>query len=204
MNSPSRQGAPSPARRWTPVLFTAALLLAGCATGVPRPAPALTTRIGTAPVILPAEMYGNILVVEAKWDRYGPYHFLIDTGSSVTLVTPELAARYGMTADFIAKGAPVRVRSADGNTTLLTRTLLDRLDLGGARYGHVPALIYDCSPISSQLGVKVDGVLGFSLFRDTLLTLDYPRNCVVLQAVAPTAPRRPARPSPSTTRTRSR
>jgi hypothetical protein len=62
-------------------------------------------------------LLGNTLIVEAKWDRFGPYHFLIDTGSAVTLVTPELAARY---AD---KDAPqpetpqVPIRAADGSIT---------------------------------------------------------------------------------------
>ena len=129
-------------------------------------------------------MYGNILVVEAKWDRNGPYHFLIDTGSSVTLVTPELARRYGA-ADVPPAGNPqVSVRSSDGTMTTLPATRLSRLDLGAARFGNVPALIYDCSPLTSQLGVKVDGVLGFSLFRQTLLTLDYPQARVILRPVA--------------------
>jgi hypothetical protein len=37
---------------------------------------------------------GNVLVVEDKWDKFGPYHFIVDTGSSVTLVSPDLAKRY--------------------------------------------------------------------------------------------------------------
>jgi len=159
-------------------------LFAGCATPVVQPPPPPTTKLATSPAAIPAQMFGNILVVESKWDKYGPYHFLIDTGSSLTLVTPELAARYGTDEDYAGKSTPVRVRSTDGATTLLTRTLLNRLDLGPARFGHVPALIYDCSPLSAQLGIKVDGVLGFSLFRDLLLTLDYPHNRVLLRPAA--------------------
>src|SRR5208282_4586027 len=106
-------------------------------------------------------------------------HFLIDTGSSLTLVTPDLARRYGEADEHPVRTAPVRVRSSDGTTTLLPRTRLNRLDLGTARFGHVPALIYDCAPLSSQLGIKIDGVLGFSLFRQSLLTLDYPNRRVI-------------------------
>jgi hypothetical protein len=139
-------------------------------------------------VTLPAQMLGNTLIVEAKWDHYGPYHFLIDTGSSVTLVTPDLASRY---AD---KDAPpletpqVRVRSSDGSSTVLQASTLTRIELGAAKFTTVPVLVYDCAPLSEQLGLKIDGVLGFPFFRETLLTLDYPHSRVILRRPASTPP----------------
>ena len=38
----------------------------------------------------------------------------------------------------------------------------------------MPALEYDFSELSGHLGLQIDGMLGFTLFRDTLCTLDYP------------------------------
>jgi len=38
----------------------------------------------------------------------------------------------------------------------------------------VPALIFDGTLLSDHLGVHIDGIIGFPLFRDSLLTLDYP------------------------------
>ena len=52
------------------------------------------TYVSARPVFVPARLLGNVLIVEAKYDKFGPYHFVIDTGSSVTLVSPELASRY--------------------------------------------------------------------------------------------------------------
>jgi hypothetical protein len=137
--------------------------------------------MGSPLVILPAESIGNYLLIEAKWDRHGPYRFLVDTGSSVTLVTPVLARRYP------GRGAPsrattrVRVTGPDGTITELPRGSVRRLELGAARFEDVDVLIYDCEPLSAHLGVRIDGVLGFPLFRETLLTLDYPGSRVVLQ-----------------------
>jgi hypothetical protein len=145
---------------------------------LPRPG---RTTLESPLAIVPAKTLSNYLIVEAKWDKRGPYHFLIDTGASVTLVSPELAARY------VAKNAPppttplVRVKSADGETALLTATTLRRIELGGARFENVQALIYDCAAVSAHLGVKIDAILGFPLFRETLLTLDYPHSRVLLQ-----------------------
>lgn len=156
------------------------LLLAGCVSfhrEAPRPG---RTTLSSPLIVLPAQNIGGYLIIEAKWDRSGPYHFLIDTGSSVTLVSPEFAKRYA------AKNAPpsaapeVHVKSATGESVLLPPTTLRRLELGDARFEDIPALISDCTPLSAHLGVKIDGILGFPLFRETLLTLDYPHSRVVL------------------------
>jgi hypothetical protein len=136
-------------------------------------------------VTLPGHLIGNVLVVEDKWDKFGPYRFVIDTGSSVTLVSPELARRYK------AKGSPpfdepqVRVRAAGGGFALLSPVTLRRLDLGDARFEYVPALVYDCADLSAQFGVRIDGILGFPLFRNAVLTLDYPNERIVLRSKIP-------------------
>ncbi|HWL16097.1 MAG TPA: aspartyl protease family protein [Opitutus sp.] len=183
-----RRQAERPARR--PILGALAqtaawlvllVLFSGChffSRELPRPG---RTKLDSPLVVVPAKPLSNYLVVEAKWDKRGPYHFLVDTGASVTLVSPDLAARYA------AKNAPppttpiVRVKSAGGETALLTAVTLRRIQLGGALFENVQALVYDCAAISAHLGVQIDGILGFPLFRETLLTLDYPHSRLVLQ-----------------------
>lgn len=163
-------------------LLASVLWLAGCSTSASRrpPQPGRTT-LGSPLVILPAQTIGNHLLIEAKWDRFGPYLFLIDTGSSTTLVTPALARRYP--GQQMLPSAPrVRVTGADGHVTELPRGSLRRLELGDARFEDVEVLIYDCAALSAHLGVRIDGVLGFPLFRELLLTLDYPGSRVLLQS----------------------
>lgn len=164
-----------------PILLGLILLLAGCSTlqrEAPRPG---RTTLGSPLVLVPATTIGNYLIVEARWDRHGPYRFLVDTGSSTTIVTPELAVRYQ------AKNVPpealprVRVRSASGDTTVLSSTTLRRLELGDARFETVQVLVHDFKELSNHLGVKIDGLLGFPLFRETVLTLDYPKSRLLLQ-----------------------
>jgi hypothetical protein len=144
-----------------------------------RPPQPGRTTLGSPLVILSAQSIGNYLLVEAKWDRFGPYHFLVDTGSSVTLVTPALARRYP--GRHVPSSAVTPVRGADGRITELPRGTLRRLELGDARFEDIDVLIYDCAPLTAHLGVRIDGVLGFPLFRDVLLTLDYPGSRVILQ-----------------------
>ncbi len=160
-------------------------LLSGCLSPHrPAPHPGLT-YVGSSPVTIPASLIDHVLVVEAKWDKFGPYRFIIDTGSSVTLVSPALASRYAAQDSPPPDEPPVRVRSAEGGTALLSKVTLKRIQLGKARFDYVPALIYDCSDLSAQFGVPIDGILGFPLFRDAVLTLDYPNRTVVLRSRIP-------------------
>ena len=89
--------------------------------------------------------------------------------------------------------------SSGGGTAVLPATMVARLELGAARFDHVPALIYDCSAISEQKGVKIDGILGFPLFRETLLTLDYSHGTIVLRRNPPTIPGDPIPALPGST-----
>lgn len=157
-----------------------ALLITGCSTLRRIPMPPRRTTLKTERIELPAQTISNYLIVETRWDKHGTYRFLIDTGASVTLISPELAARYSDTSVPPTPELQIRVKSASGDTTFLPAITLRRFFLGDARFERVPALVYDCSALSAHLGVKIDGILGFPLFRDTLLTLDYPRSRVLL------------------------
>lgn len=164
------------------LLLAGLLALTGCSTSVLKRVPPEPgrTSFGSPLVMLPAQRIGHFLVIETKWDRHGPYRFLVDTGSSVSLISPALARRYpGWGA--ANPGPRVRVAGADGTVLELAPTSVRRIELGEAQFDDVPVLIYDCAALSAHLGVRIDGVLGFPLFRETVLTLDYPGSRVILQ-----------------------
>lgn len=165
-----------PITRWFFLPFVL-ISLAGCISRRDlRPG---RTRLSSHLVSVPAQVIGNHFVVEAKWDKRGPWHFLVDTGSSVTLVSSEFASRYATEKAALA-APPVRVKSADGDSTLLPAVTIRRIELGDARFENVQVLIRDMSDLSAHLGVKIDGILGFPLFRDTVFTLDYPEGKLLL------------------------
>ncbi|MDO8544924.1 MAG: aspartyl protease family protein [Opitutaceae bacterium] len=177
------------ARPFLGFLAVAILLLisGGCASIRREPPRPGRTRLEAPLVVLPAQNIGNYLLIEARWDRNGPYRFMIDTGSSVTLMSPTLVRRYPG-REPLSAGARVRVTGADGIVTELPSASLRRMELGEARFDDVPVLVYDPAPLSAHLGVRVDGVLGFPLFRELLLTLDYPGSRVLLQPARTVTP----------------
>ncbi len=163
------------------------LLTTGCAT---RPRPTVHRTVlppRPAPLVLPAEIVGGHFFVVTQWDDHGPWRFMVDTGSTATLVSPEFARRYA-TDEPAADMPAVRVRSADGGSTQLPGVRLPAIVLGTARFENVTALIYDCGELSGQFGRKIDGILGFPLFRETVLALDYPRAGLQLLPAAAAPP----------------
>ena len=129
---------------------------------------------------IPANIIAGYFLVEVKWDKYGPWRFLVDTGSSVTLLSPEYVARYPAVTRDGTSTRPVGVRSASGAVETLTPATVRVIKLGGAQFENVPVLIYNCADMSAHFGMKIDGVIGFPLFRDTVFTLDYPQARLVM------------------------
>ena len=68
----------------------------------------------------------------------------------------------------------MRVRGANGSEVELPTITLKEISLGDVHFDRVPALEYDFTELSVHLGLQIDGMIGFPLFRDTLCTLDYP------------------------------
>ncbi|WP_438479595.1 aspartyl protease family protein [Oleiharenicola lentus] len=130
--------------------------------------------------VIPAKILSNFFLIETKWDDGRTYRFLVDTGSSTSLVSPEIAKKFGMKPRKGELAAKIRVRSAAGQDIELESVLLRRVRLGDSTFNRVAAVIFDCSEVSNHLGVTIDGILGFPLFRDSLLTLDYPNKRLIL------------------------
>lgn len=154
------------------------LFLTGCST-VARRAPGRTV-VEVQATTLPARIISNFFVVESQGDDGRTYRFLVDTGSSISYVTPELARRYAEKQKKGAAPRTVRVHSANGGEVDLPAITLRRLTLGKSLFERVPALVFDFTDLSGHLGLPIDGIIGFPVFKNALLTLDYPGSRLLL------------------------
>jgi len=148
------------------------------------------THLKADSTTIPANIIAGYFLVEVKWDNHGPWRFLVDTGSSVTLLSPEYVARYLAVTRDGTSTRPVPVRAANGAVATLTPATVRVIKLGGAQFVNVPVLVYNCADLSAHFGVKIDGVIGFPLFRDTVFTIDYPQARLVVHrpnAIRPTS-----------------
>jgi len=96
------------------------------------------------------------------------------------LISPDLAQAIADQDKPATQLTSIRVKSARGDSVFLPDAMVPALKLGGVSFEDIRVAIYDTAALSAHLGVKIDGILGFPLFRHTLLTLDYPQSRVVL------------------------
>jgi Aspartyl protease len=118
------------------------------------------------------ERYGKPYVM-VTINGKGPFRFVIDTGTGGdALVTRELAAELGLPT----VGRTTLSDPSGQGSRKVPIVLLESLEFAGVRFPNVRAVSY---PFFAEAGT-CQGLLGFTLFRDYLLTLDFPNRVVSL------------------------
>jgi hypothetical protein len=119
--------------------------------------------------VAPMKFRGLMPVIEAKLNGQGPYFFAIDTGGGMQAdIDPSIATQLNLQSiGKVRIGDPSRQNDREIDVTSIAS-----LTFGGAEFRNVTALIRT-QRITKDYP-EVDGILGFALFTEYLLTLDYP------------------------------
>ena len=119
-------------------------------------------------VVAPMHMRGLMPVVEVKLNGQGPFAFMIDTGAGMQAdIDTSVAQRLKLPLNGIAvNGDP-----SGENDREVETTTIDSIRFGDAEFRNVTAVVRP-QRITKDYP-DVDGILGFALFNDYLLTLDY-------------------------------
>jgi clan AA aspartic protease (TIGR02281 family) len=122
----------------------------------------LAPQTGPAETTVPVEAARGVWIASVILNGTHEARFLVDTGSSVTIVAPAVAEALGL--------ATRDARDAVELETLAGRTvgpvsIVDSLRLGGAETKDVPVVVHDP-------GFGIDGILGNSVLARWRLTLD--------------------------------
>lgn len=119
--------------------------------------------------IAPMQFRGLMPVIEVKLNGHGPFVFTIDTGAGMQAdIDTSVAARLKLEAN----GRVLNGDPSGQNDREVDVARIDTLAFGGAEFRNVTAVIRP-QRITKDYP-DVDGILGFALFTDYLLTLDYP------------------------------
>ena len=150
------------------LLFTVAAMAVAAQSPVAPLSSAATQPVHSAPLeLIHDKPYVSVLV-----NGRGPYRFLIDTGTGTqALISPELAhelllpvAGYARLTDPTGLGE---------QRSEITR--IDSLNVAGVDFSEVDAVVHNLYG-----DTNCQGVLGFTLFEDYLLTLDFPGRRIML------------------------
>lgn len=119
--------------------------------------------------IAPLHMRGLMPVVEVKINERGPFIFMIDTGAGMQAdIDPSVAQRLRLPLS----GRAINGDPSGQNDREVATTTIELLTIDKAEFRDVTAVVRP-QRITKDYP-EIDGILGFALFTDYLLTLDYP------------------------------
>jgi hypothetical protein len=130
-------------------------------------------------VSIPFEWQCNLIVVPIRINGSDTLHFILDTGVGMNLLTDPkvataLALRYVRKIDILGagEGEPLEAMVAIGN-----QIYLPGLRANGQ---SVVALSQDVLALSDYVGMPVQGVFGYDLFKSFVVQLDFSRKIITL------------------------
>ena len=113
------------------------------------------------------------------------YHFWLDTGSTLTVLSSRVAADAGIAA--IGQDI-LRVGTFTGSAPV-TPAVLKRMEIGPIVITNSPAMIMDASLMRVRgsaaeapwAGQSIDGIIGWDVIRQLAITMDFARGTIVLR-----------------------
>ena len=116
-----------------------------------------------------------LLLVNVHANGRGPFQFAIDTGTSTTAITPELAKQLGI------ETSPVGPGTTGGAPVDFHAATLQSFQLGGAKIDNMAVVVADFfTMLSAAIGAKLDGIVGYNFLRNYKVVIDYPGETLTL------------------------
>jgi Aspartyl protease len=121
---------------------------------------------GNVASVTPQFVQDALIVIPVRINQAGPFDFMVDTGSQVTVIDPSLAAELDLRPQ--GKVGLVSVASV----AQASATILDSLEAGSKVVENSPAIVQDLRQIQAA-DPRIRGVLGESFLAHFDLFVDY-------------------------------
>jgi hypothetical protein len=128
---------------------------------------------GSVASVTPRFVQRALIVVPVKINSAGPFDFMVDTGSQVTVIDPSLASELGLKSQG-SVGLVSVARLVQGSATVL-----DTLETGSKAVEKSSAIVQDLGQIRAA-DPRIRGVLGESFLDRFDLLVDYRHKLVCL------------------------
>ena len=117
-----------------------------------------------------------LVLVAVRLGEQGPFQFALDTGASMTVVSPEVARGLGA-----GDRRPAKMLGGGGRVAGLSGAVA-RVRVGEQDGREVGVVIGPfLGPLSEVVGTRLDGILGYNFLRRFRVTIDYPARHLVLE-----------------------
>lgn len=125
------------------------------------------------------EPQAPIITVKVWVDDNGPFDFVVDTGASMTVISPRVAKRLDAPCA-PARGPQSRAVAAVGSVEVTTTTV-GRLRIGSFLAEDVEVAVMGMKALRAASKRRLDGIIGYNLLKDFRLIIDYPQGYLLLE-----------------------
>jgi predicted aspartyl protease len=141
----------------------------------PKRVESFTRNARTEIAIRLADPAKPLILINVYANGRGPFQFAIDTGTSTSAITPELADQLGVQTSPVGTGttgvAPVDFQAGS----------LQSFQLGGAKIDNMAVVVADFfTMLNAAIGAKLDGIVGYNFLRNYKVVIDYPGETLTL------------------------
>ena len=123
-------------------------------------------------------LLNNLPVIYVRIGYSAPLPFILDTGASSTVIDQAEAARLGLKT---TAGSDV---STGGGSVESTEVRDVFIDVGRLKLPQLTMVAIDLAPLASGLGQPISGILGYEVFKQFVVQIDYARKTVAFHAPA--------------------
>ncbi len=128
---------------------------------------------------LPLKLYGqHLIVVQGSIGSLGKRNLVIDTGAYPSIVDRSLAKKMKLSG-------PTENVDAVNQTLSRVAVVVPSINVGPIHSTHVRALVDDLSPISEELGVRIDALIGIDVLSHSSFRIDYVSKRIFFGLVTP-------------------
>ena len=130
---------------------------------------------------VPMQTRNNRFLIPVVLNEKETATFLLDTGASITVITPDLARRAGI--EIASGGMQSRARMASGQEVQVSVVRLKSIRIGLARMDNVGVALYELGVMdrTAQPPLVVDGLLGADVLGQFTTTIDPEAGRLTLQ-----------------------
>src|SRR5262249_50108721 len=163
-------------------ILTALALLAGVPFCPASPSPGGTDgtekQANANPTEIPFRLYSdNLIVVKGSMGGIREVNFILDTGTSPTIISETIATRLKL------RGQPGLIVTLKG-TTQAESLIVPHLQIGRLVADSVKVAVQDLRSAERILGISLGGIVGLDILSTTNFSIDYQRRKIVFGYVA--------------------
>jgi hypothetical protein len=120
-----------------------------------------------------------LIIIQGLVNGKGPYAFVVDTGASMTVVSPLVARRAGI----CLKGTKAKAAGVDGFLDA-TITTLRSLRIGALEATNLKVAIVSLAVLNRSTRLKLGGIIGYNILKHYQVIIDYPSKRIFFQSPA--------------------